>query len=354
MEKNMETTYARVTLPRGEDEPKAKDFPFGYVSAGMLLPPADMKPYASPGCKIPVGPEPTAVCLATAKAVLEQSHEDFLPLLNCLEGPSDQTPEQQPDKAAPVLTCATEGPGSSADCGASNKNKGTEQQERESPDLQEHQWRRSTKTKKGRRSCTAFPVSPGLVSTVQRSCASCLQNPKEAVQEKLHEFHESASEKASSQSCQRWNEITFSQVYADKKQKGVAKTRIGAGKEVSIAGSLATDDCRSTSQKETGRFRIRITPQQFSPLGTSFRDVQVDFFPNCFTIRAIDCGGYAWTAHSSVLPGRLDTGKSKFIVSPTGTDVVISLCKADCGQSWKELTRLELTRPYGLPGQGSS
>ena len=72
--------------------------------------------------------------------------------------------------------------------------------------------------------------------------------------------------------------------------------------------------------KEPGRVRLRITPQHFSPLGTTFRDVQVDFFPASFTIRAIDCEGYAWTASSNNLPGRLAVDQCKFKINPNGKE----------------------------------
>ncbi|CAE7675114.1 unnamed protein product, partial [Symbiodinium necroappetens] len=97
--------------------------------------------------------------------------------------------------------------------------------------------------------------------------------------------------------------------------------------------------------RDAGRVRLRITPQHFSPLGTTFRDVQVDFNSSSFTIRAVDCAGYAWTAYSNELPGRLAEERCKFRINPDGTDVTIILYKAD-SDPWREITRLELTRPY--------
>lgn len=135
------------------------------------------------------------------------------------------------------------------------------------------------------------------------------------------------------------------------KQKG-STTMPGLASEASTAWRKKDLRRASRSQKEAKRVRIRITPQHFSPLGTMFRDVQVDFFPSSFTIRALDCEGYAWTAYSNQLPGDIDTDQCRFKIDPSGKDVIISLQKAG-SQSWQDLTRLELTRPYHLSSPGS-
>ncbi|CAK9009248.1 unnamed protein product [Durusdinium trenchii] len=94
------------------------------------------------------------------------------------------------------------------------------------------------------------------------------------------------------------------------------------------------------------RMKMCITPQHFSSLGTTFRDVQVDFEPRGFTIRAIDTGGYAWTAFSKPLPGDIDMERCKFKIDPSGKEVAINLYKANADESWWSLNRIELERPY--------
>ncbi|CAE7021527.1 unnamed protein product, partial [Symbiodinium sp. KB8] len=72
--------------------------------------------------------------------------------------------------------------------------------------------------------------------------------------------------------------------------------------------------------ENAGFVTLRITPQHFSPLGTTFRDVQVGFHSNSFVVRAVDYEGYAWTASSSSLPGGLVVDCCKFKIDPTGKD----------------------------------
>ncbi|CAE7770593.1 unnamed protein product, partial [Symbiodinium microadriaticum] len=98
--------------------------------------------------------------------------------------------------------------------------------------------------------------------------------------------------------------------------------------------------------ENAGFVTLRITPQHFSPLGTTFRDVQVGFHSNSFVVRAVDYEGYAWTASSSSLPGGLVVDCCKFKIDPTGKDVTIHLCKADRDPKWWSVTCLELKRPY--------
>ncbi|CAE7941483.1 unnamed protein product, partial [Symbiodinium necroappetens] len=94
--------------------------------------------------------------------------------------------------------------------------------------------------------------------------------------------------------------------------------------------------------ENAGFVTLRITPQHFSPLGTTFRDVQVGFHSNSFVVRAVDYEGYAWTASSSSLPGGLVVDCCKFKIDPTGKDVTIHLCKADRDPKWWSVTCLEL------------
>jgi len=167
-------------------------------------------------------------------------------------------------------------------------------------------------------------VHPDPVS----SCVACLYGTDarlqkhEGKQEKLQETPEKHGMKGHAPAEQRCDKIT------DGKKPGARS-----------ATSYQKGD------GDAGRVRLRITPQHFSPLGTTFRDVQVDFNSTSFTIRAVDCAGYAWTAYSNELPGRLAEDRCKFRINPDGTDVTIILYKAD-SDPWREMTRLELTRPY--------
>ena len=117
----------------------------------------------------------------------------------------------------------------------------------------------------------------------------------------------------------------------------------------SLAMSMASGESKPASPKCSGRVTcIRMTPQHFSPLGSSFRDVHVSFLPRNFVIQAVDCEGYAWTAHSSMLPGHLAVDSCKYKIDPHGKDVLITLCAARKDQSWKGLRRLQLFRSYEM------
>ncbi|CAE7424247.1 unnamed protein product [Symbiodinium natans] len=121
------------------------------------------------------------------------------------------------------------------------------------------------------------------------------------------------------------------------------------------SGPVAEHSCCLSKQEElpeksrpTGRAtRIRITPQHFSPLGTVFRDVKVNFLPTDFSIQAVDCEGYAWTARSSMIAGRLDVDRCKYKIDPHGKDVLITMW-VDGGQSMKALKRIQMFRAYEL------
>jgi len=275
----------------------------------------------------------------TAKAVLEQSRQEFMQLLQSLDGSTQTQAEQHPSHAAsPTSDTTSQQPpmsplGSAKSC-----------REEQAP-LEKH-WKRSLKSKKGRGSVAASPFSPGLVSPC--SYASCLYPKREIVEEKLQESRVDPANGL----CKKVSGDTFF-VCADSgmKQKD-SITMPGPASKTSTSWHKKDLRRASRSQKEAARVRIRITPQHFSPLGTMFRDVQVDFFPNSFTIRALDCEGYAWTAYSNNLPGDIDTDKCRFKIDPTGKDVIISLQKAG-SQSWQDLTRLELMRPYHLSSPAS-
>ncbi|CAE7306547.1 unnamed protein product [Symbiodinium natans] len=106
------------------------------------------------------------------------------------------------------------------------------------------------------------------------------------------------------------------------------------------------------SPPDAGRLRIRITPQHFSRLGTTFRHVQVNFSPVHFAIQAVDCAGYAWTACSNMMPRCLAVDRCRYKIDPNGKDVLVTLCTADEGrQAWKCLKRLELFLAYQTENQ---
>ena len=88
-------------------------------------------------------------------------------------------------------------------------------------------------------------------------------------------------------------------------------------------------------RKDSGRVRIRLTPQHFTRLGTTFRDVQVRFMIMSFTIQAVDCEGHAWTASSSMFPGFLAVDRCKYKIDPAGKYVLITL--------WPEYEQMPLT-----------
>ncbi|OLQ14845.1 hypothetical protein AK812_SmicGene951 [Symbiodinium microadriaticum] len=157
----------------------------------------------------------------------------------------------------------------------------------------------------------------------------------EKKQEKLQEAQEKHGTKGRAPAEQKCDKIT------DCKKPG-HNLMNSVKKEPNRARSATSSQ---SDARDAGRVRLRITPQHFSPLGTTFRDVQVDFNSSSFTIRAVDCAGYAWTAYSNELPGRLAEERCKFRINPDGTDVTIILYKAD-SDPWREITRLELTRPY--------
>ncbi|CAE7360371.1 unnamed protein product [Symbiodinium natans] len=112
----------------------------------------------------------------------------------------------------------------------------------------------------------------------------------------------------------------------------------------SVARSVASEESKPTSPKHAGRVRARITPQHFSPTGTSFRDVHVSFLPMSFSIRAADYEGHVWTARSEMMPGHLAVDRCKYKIDPSGKDVLITLWAADKDQSFKGLTHLEMFR----------
>ncbi|CAE7757690.1 unnamed protein product [Symbiodinium microadriaticum] len=338
----------------GELETKAEDA-FGPAASLRPLEVTKRPSEAQHGgsLKSPVEAEATGEDVAshifgTAKAVLEQSRQEFMQLLQSLDGSTETQTEQHPSHAASRLVTSettslqrpASPPGSTKSC--------REEQAPEQLLISPHEkhWKRSLKSKKGRGSAAESPFSPGLVSTC--SYAGCLYPKREIVQEKLRE----SRVEGSNDLCKQVSDDTFF-VRADSamKQKG-STTMPGLASEASTAWRKKDLRRASRSQKEAKRVRIRITPQHFSPLGTMFRDVQVDFFPSSFTIRALDCEGYAWTAYSNQLPGDIDTDQCRFKIDPSGKDVIISLQKAG-SQSWQDLTRLELTRPYHLSSPGS-
>ena len=153
-------------------------------------------------------------------------------------------------------------------------------------------------------------------------------------------------------------------------------------------GSTRQEELPEKSRPTGRATRIRITPQHFSPLGTVFRDVKVklgfvlagswdfklgffrnynqkpkiqklnflgrsskskprNFLPTDFSIQAVDCEGYAWTARSSMIAGRLDVDRCKYKIDPHGKDVLITMW-VDGGQSMKALKRIQMFRAYEL------
>ena len=116
------------------------------------------------------------------------------------------------------------------------------------------------------------------------------------------------------------------------------------------APSVACEEGRPTS-KDSGRVRIRLTPQSFSRFGTTFRDVHVHFMIMRFTIQAVDCEGYAWTASSSLFPGLLAVDRCKYKIDPAGKYVLITLWPEYEHLPLKGLDRLELSMPFGSEKQ---
>ena len=64
-----------------------------------------------------------------------------------------------------------------------------------------------------------------------------------------------------------------------------------------------------------------------------------------FTIQAVDCEGYAWTASSSLLPGLLAVDRCKYKIDPAGKYVLITLWPEYEHLPLKGLDRLELRLP---------
>ena len=74
----------------------------------------------------------------------------------------------------------------------------------------------------------------------------------------------------------------------------------------------------------------------------------MDFEALRFTVRAVDCEGYSWTAFSKSLPGPIAVERCKFKLDPYGREVEINLCKVNADDSWWSLKSIELERPYTL------
>lgn len=239
-----------------------------------------------------------------SKTVLEQSHQEFLQLLNSLDGQGRES-TCSPDSAqlseeSLVSTVSTDA--------------GSDERPGESP---EKHWKRDLRTSRRK-----VPVSPGLVT--RESCMGCLypKPPKEKMQE-------GADREAKMQEKLTSSDLSDSQDTPEKTQQTVPMTQ----------------HTLTRGLRDGGRVRIRITPQHFSSLGTAFRDVQVDFEPNSFTVRALDREGYSWTAFSKTLPGPIAVDRCKFKIDPYGKEVAINLWLID--ESWS-LNRIELERPYTL------
>ena len=258
---------------------------------------------------------------SSAKAVLDQSHLEFLQLLTSM------------DRNKPVTGDGQSGCGSSPIQASSP---GMSAQQSDASASEATQWKRRV-SKKSSNSVTGSPLSPGLVT--RASC--CLYGKQEKLQEKCPE-----------------NRGDLDEVKADKTKSGIMgltdmdKVKKVATKARSVACSVASEESKPSSPKDSGRVRIRITPKHFSPLGTTFRDVQVDFSPMMyFTIQAVDCEGHVWTARSNMMPGFLAVDRCKYKIDPYGKDVLITLFATDQNQSLKGLERLELIRPYQFEQQ---
>eukprot|EP00439_Symbiodinium_sp_Y106_P079443 s846_g18.t1 len=271
---------------------------------------------------------------STAKAVLEQSHHEFLQLLTSIDRKNPQPDEQvgHGSQSIEIMSPVSTDAGTAGTADIEMQSVQSDKQS-DGSTSESKQWKRSIKTKRGsRNSIPCSPVSPGLVT--RASC--CLYGKQEKLHEKRYESPGLGEEQTDK------TKLSFMGM----KDTDMISVKKVAAKSSSVASSVASDDGKKTSLKDVGRVRLRITPQHFSPLGTAFRDVQVNFLPTSFTIRALDFNGYAWTAHSNTLPGCLAMDRCKYKIDPSGKDVVITLWGADETQSWKGMTRLELTRPY--------
>jgi len=250
-----------------------------------------------------------------SKTVLEQSHQEFLQLLNSLDGQGRESTcspvSAQLSEESLVSTVSTDA--------------GSDERPGESP---EKHWKRDLRTSRRK-----VPVSPGLVT--RESCMGCLypKPPKEKMQEGAEREAKMLSDKQTS------SDLSDSQELLEVTQSDTPE------KTQKITPPETLSALSHRGLRDGGRVRIRITPQHFSSLGTAFRDVQVDFEPNSFTVRALDREGYSWTAFSKTLPGPIAVDRCKFKIDPYGKEVAINLWLID--ESWS-LSRIELERPYTL------
>ncbi|CAJ1432796.1 unnamed protein product [Effrenium voratum] len=268
-------------------------------------------------------------CIVSAsRKVLQQNYQEIVQLLQRMDG---QGQHCCPDPTSLLIESL-----SSTEAGSSpgsDRNSDSEKQ-----------WKRSLRSDRKRR---PGPVSPGLVTRTQSKLQE--RAPDGDVYGKgIAAFKDAILSPKGKNKDPKLSE-TEDAILSPKGKDKDLKLSDGA-EDFSVAGSVvetpahAKDLTFEKSKCLTGRVRLRITPQHFSHLGTSFRDVQVDFEPLSLTVRALDMEGYAWTAFSKELPGPIVVDQCKFKLDPYGKEVTILLCKAQA-EKWN-LCNIKLTRPY--------
>jgi len=100
--------------------------------------------------------------------------------------------------------------------------------------------------------------------------------------------------------------------------------------------SIALDDKKPQEDKNLGRVEFHLNASMLEGSVGTFRDAHVDFEERHIIIRAVDCGGNAWTLRSNRLPGNIVKDESRFMLSTNGKDLRITLKKGNALAPWNE------------------